>query len=379
MTLPVLVRGVGSHNGGAELLLRASSLWLEAAGFQAVADVRRTDRKLRADWQVGGYFGLERVGSSGSLGFVPRRVAEAAGVVGHAHVSAVLDASGFALGDQWPSHHLENTLKSHRRWRDRGVPIVYLAQAFGPFTDRPSANLTRLLLETVDLVFARDPQSFSSVVELLGRSDRVRLSPDITIPLAVQARSSVARSRAVAIVPNINLVERSSSRDPLAAYAQVLTEIAAGLNNRGYDPFILIHSKHGDPDVAQACRMVAPALPVVVPRDGLEAKRVLASCGAVIAGRYHAIVSALSSGVPAVAHSWSHKYQALLDDFDCSEMMADAFDAKDTLLRVDTAMSDDTLVPRLDAATRRLSQLVHDAWADVDAVLRRADGRSLPI
>ena len=35
----------------------------------------------------------------------------------------------------------------------------------------------------------------------------------------------------------------------------------------------------------------------------------------VVSSRYHALVSAMSQGVPVVATGWSHKYATLLDDF----------------------------------------------------------------
>ena len=53
----------------------------------------------------------------------------------------------------------------------------------------------------------------------------------------------------------------------------------------------------------------------------LEAKALVAGATLAIASRYHACICALSSGVPCLGTSWSHKYEALYVDYDVPELL----------------------------------------------------------
>ena len=59
-------------------------------------------------------------------------------------VSALVDASGFAFGDQWgpgPSRQMGRLFGSYAR---AGKPVVLLPQAFGPFQEPEVAEAARM-------------------------------------------------------------------------------------------------------------------------------------------------------------------------------------------------------------------------------------------
>lgn len=372
MSKAALIRGVGSHNGGAELLLKATADRCRDMHLVPVADVRRTSRDVRKKWSAEGYLSVPRLGKVRSLGWdaVPRRVAARVGLASDRHLAAVLDASGFALGDQWSPHHLPMSIAQHRKWKTRGVPIIYLPQAFGPFEKAENASLTRELLSTADLIYARDRESFEHLVQLLGNDAKIGLCPDITVALsAPNAPSESSRSGRVAIVPNINLTKRANDSDALDRYAHSLVTSYRNALDAGLEPILLVHSSDGDPDVIVKCREILPSVRSVQPADGLQAKALISGCSGVIAGRYHAVVSALSTGVPVIAHSWSHKYQALLDDFDCSEWMADAFDGGASLDQLLTAMADAPALERIRLAGDRQRELIENLWKEIGQIM----------
>ena len=92
-----------------------------------------------------------------------------------------------------------------------------------------------------------------------------------------------------------------------------------------------------------------------------------------ISSRYHGCVSALSQGVPCLATSWSHKYQALFDDFGQRAAV---------LLTPDPAVAIDRLndlLARRSEVERQLKQesavqalKVEAMWNEVLAILGRA-------
>ncbi len=379
----VFVRGVGSHNGGAELLLRAVQERMATENVRIAADVRRVSTSLRHRWDIGGYLSVPKFGRLESLGvhLLPRRLARQLDLYSGRQISGVLDASGFAVGDQWNPDSIQRDAQTFARLRRRGHPIVLLPQAFGPFMNPVVATAARQLFSQVDLICARDKVSFDHVAALRGTDAGMLLSPDITI--ALETHSPAAATLAapnsaprIAIVPNVNLSNRSTDADAPARYAQSLLDTYRRLAIEGYSPFFLIHSAHGDPGVVAAIQAIQPDVEVIVPSDGLEAKRLIGSCAGIIAGRYHAIVSALSQGVPAVAHSWSHKYGALLEDFGVTRGLVDPMDATASVAELQTIASDPAYAEALASAKPKLVGAIDTVWRRVETILTEARSRA---
>jgi polysaccharide pyruvyl transferase WcaK-like protein len=359
----VYVRGVGSHNGGAEILLRASK--------EHIGDRAKVSRALRQRWSIGGYLSVPRFGRFESLGVdvLPKQMAARLQIYSGRHADAVLDASGFAIGDQWSSDSINRDAATFARLRRRNVPIVLLPQAFGPF-EKPEVRLAALaLFKHVDLICARDDESFEFVAQLRGTTQNMMLAPDITIALDAHPHSNAGSERRIAVVPNVNLSVRSLDPNALAKYAASLHTMCELLIAAGYLPFLLVHSSHGDPQVAEAVTRLGGNISVITPRDGLEAKSIIGACSGVIAGRYHAIVSALSQGVPAVAHSWSHKYGALLSDFGVDRGLADPFDPRASVDELLLIMDSDDYGRSIRESKPELVEAVSNVWTAVDQLL----------
>ena len=62
-------------------------------------------------------------------------------------------------------------------------------------------------------------------------------------------------------------------------------------------------------------------LPVIAPKTAQEVKNVIAASQVVFSSRFHGCISALSSGVPCLGSSWSHKYEALYDDYGIPDLL----------------------------------------------------------
>ena len=170
-------------------------------------------------------------------------------------------------------------------------------------------------------------------------------------------------------MPNINLTARSDDADSMKRYSSSLLSMQQILRKEGFDPFFLLHSAHGDPTVVAAVSAMDPSIEVIKPRDGLEAKAIIGRCDGIIAGRYHAIVSALSQGVPAVAHSWSHKYGALLNDFGTTRGLADPMDAEQSTSDLIDLMVDESYRKAIVGAKPALVRSVETVWEKTHALI----------
>jgi colanic acid/amylovoran biosynthesis protein len=49
-----------------------------------------------------------------------------------------------------------------------------------------------------------------------------------------------------------------------------------------------------------------------------EVKALIGNCSMAISSRYHALIAALSQGIPAAAIGWAHKYNELMAELDLS-------------------------------------------------------------
>lgn len=363
----VLVTGVGSHNGGAELMLYSC---VEALGSQAVslaADRRRVSPELLRAWGVGPLLCIPKLGFARGLGleFIPRKLRQRYALL-FRDAFAVLDASGYAYGDPWRAESILRIARIYQSVARRGAKVILLSQAFGPFCKSDVATATRILFHNVHRAYVRDDESFHHLTALLGNDERLQLSPDCSIGSSLPIATNTQSDR-VAIVPNANIHLRSGSSNGFERYVASLTRLAYLLRSQGYEPFILIHSKQSDPEIAKRMSFLRPPLNVEYPQSGPDAKGNLSTCRAVVSGRYHALVSSLDSGIPVVAHSWSHKYMWLFQDFGITPRIADPFDPDSTaeLLR-DAIQDSSTADPHLSEALRAKNRHM---WAEIKQML----------
>jgi len=316
------VRKAGFVNKGAELMLLSVldmvRRELPEAGLVMAPDLATAPYLKRA--RLGLYqkvwFQRWRVQWGFLGGLLPRPLREFFGLVLDREVDAVLDASGFSYSDQVGLSSVLAAAKACRRWRRRGTRIVLLPQAFGPFEDRRVRSSMREILESADLVFARDDVSYGYLAEISGERENLRAAPDFTCLLdgRVPDWFDTAEHR-FCIIPNHRMLEKTTEGEA-AGYAPFLGRCCRRILERGEKPFFLIHEGKRDLDIAAVVNAgLGKGIPVIVEDDPLAIKGAIGKCLGVIGSRYHGLVSSLSQGVPAIAAGWSHKYDMLFRDY----------------------------------------------------------------
>lgn len=291
-------------------------------------------RLLRVKWQPD-WPTLRKAVRSGSLsrvGFVfrdmaaltlaPRRLLEREGIVPGRHIQALLDCSGFAYGDPWPTRRMDERERYYRRLQAQGTVVVLLPQALGPFEDPRVRASSARLFEQCDLIYPRDEHSLG-YVRALGFDEKMTgVAPDIThlVRGVRPADEEVWRGR-VCIIPNARMLDKTRSSTSVG-YLDFMVRAIDAVRIRGLEPCLLVHERN-DIELAERLRARAGIALPIVNEDARVSKGLLGACCAVIGSRYHALLSALSQGVPALATSWSHKYDALFDDYGCGEYILD--------------------------------------------------------
>ena len=118
--------------------------------------------------------------------------------------------------------------------------------------------------------------------------------------------------------------------------------------------------------------MLNKELPVQDISDPLEIKRFIGESHLVIGSRFHALASALSQGVPALATSWSHKYEALFEDYGqehCIVPVDGDIGQVQGLLGNLTGSERTEVVALIREKAQALEQRTRAMWREVDAAL----------
>ncbi|WP_147305794.1 polysaccharide pyruvyl transferase family protein [Subtercola boreus] len=294
---------------------------------------------------------------------------------------AVFDGSGFRYGDQWVNSNLDYTAGKLRDWAARGVPVYMLPQAFGPFEKTAGPSLTAMKASRI--VFPRDAESETYVRDILtGQTPKVHRHPDFTAGLEGRFPTGYEAYRGrVPIIPNYNIYSRADDGDSQERYLSNLTAIVEHLHGKGLQPYGLAHEGRKDVEILEKVKQRVKSqssinLELVGGLSGLELKGLIGTAPLIVSGRYHAIVSALSQGVPAVIHGWSHKYRYVADDFDARELQCDPLAAADESIAViETIIGNTELTGRISAAAQRVKAEMKDMWAEIEADLRPTQNR----
>jgi len=246
------------------------------------------------------------------------RYSHCPGVVSPLEIDAIIDASGFAFSDQWGRHKAQNLFEKVT-YRRRNVPLILMPQAMGPFKLPHVAPMCDLLLRRADLVFVRDRISLEMASELTKGEVDVHCYPDFTISLsAKRPGDEPPLAPYAAVIPNYRMVDKKAVG---MGHLDFLERALKAIKKTGMTPVLLMHEGEEDsrfvPLLAE--RGILPH--VIQHRDPLVLKHYLGGAEFVIGSRFHALVSTLSQGVPAIAAGWSHKYDELLRDFGVSEFL----------------------------------------------------------
>lgn len=217
-----------------------------------------------------------------------------------------------------------------------GRPVVKIAQAVGPFDERPNRLAARVVLSRMAGLLARGRRTEEHLRELGVAFDGV--AADVAFLMEVGdeeqdwAREVAGDDPFVAVVPSQVVLDQA---EPLGLdyVANVVAVVDALAEHR--DVVLLAHSArpgHGAsrlndiPICEEALRRVArPDRCRLAPVDATprQLRALIGRSDLLVASRFHAMISGLATGVPSLVVGWSHKYREVLADFDVPELALD--------------------------------------------------------
>ena len=254
-------------------------------------------------------------------------------------VDGAVDVSGFLFSDQRGMAG-EPLLPVVEMFAHKRKPFVFLPQAWGPFDTPRVRSLTKRVIDASALSFARDDVSRAHI-DGLEATGRVEQAPDIAFLFRASpdGRRLVAEigldpdRPIVAISPNMRVYERTGGEGSNNLYGQALNQIARSFLAQQVQVLLVPHEilppVENRADDRYLCRLIADAIgstdvaAVTVDRSAEDLKAMIGVCELMIGSRFHALIAALSSGVPTVAIGWAHKYPELLGEFGLEEYVLD--------------------------------------------------------
>jgi len=320
------LRGVEFHNKGAELMLHAILERVRQNFPEAVFVMeQRESAPVHKQRELGIYtkMNYRKFGVNAAIWgtMLPAKVRHKLGYMLEKEINIVFDGSGFAFGDFWGAKKAGDRLADHIiRWKAQGKKVIMLPQAFGAFTDLKLRDKMKTVLNHADLVFARDKYSFEYLQGLEGKKSCIGLRPDFTNLIKGKLPRDFDSSKyQVAIIPNNKLLESSVFQNR-SEYVEFLKNVCNLILSKGKTPFFLIHEGVKDLRLAEEVNQTFLLdIPILKEDNPLHVKGIIGTVDAVITSRFHGLVSALAQAVPCLCVGWSHKYLALMEDYDYSE------------------------------------------------------------
>lgn len=324
------LRGVEFVNKGAELMLHAILQYLKEQLPDAEFVMETSHRSPKSKLDSLGIFEKARLKKKGfDLTFLyqlsPKSVLRKKRMVLDQEISAVLDASGFAYGDKWGAKKAaQRSGDPILTWRSQGKKVIFLPQAFGPFSSQSLQEQMKKIVKNSDLVFARDDQSLEYLKALTPENSAISLAPDFTNLVTVNASNlKSSYEDKILIIPNQKMLE-TDSQEINENYISFLATLVSQLKVKGELPLFLIHESNKDAAIAESVNQhLESPIPIVKEDNSLVVKAIIGASKGVVTSRFHGLVSALSQAIPCLSTGWSHKYQELMKDYQYEEGMCD--------------------------------------------------------
>lgn len=322
----VEIVGIGFPNKGAELMLVAVQQQLikkyGKIDFVVLPSTNYQGRSLHALFQKS-WLKFKGVQIGHLFKIIPKKLKLRFGIIDDSDIDIIVDASGFAYGDQWgvtnAVHYMCDNIE---KWKKEGKQVILLPQAFGPFSSKELQQKIAYIIENSDITFARDAISYSHLTKLLPDSNDIFQAPDFTNLVKGRLPEDLSdKELDVCIIPNSKMIIMSDHSIGLN-YIPHMVSIITKFQDSGRKPFLLLHEGQLDLDLAHEInKSLDIPLEILIYDSPVDIKGVIGKSNILVSSRFHGLVSALSQGVPCVATGWSHKYKMLMNDYGVEEYL----------------------------------------------------------
>lgn len=312
------IKGTGSHNKGAEMMLLTivEQLKSETIKFTIAPQLGSCEYPFYS--RLGLYpkvwFRYKGI-QFGKFGkFIPKKLRDLYGMVIDEEIDMILDASGFAYSSQWGDYPTKIMAEESKKWNQMGKKVVLMPQAFGPFENDSIKSYMKEIIENVTLIYARDSDSCNALKSIKD-DDKIKLCPDFTVLFkGIKPDYFDSAKHQVCIVPNQRMKDKTNDSQN---YEEFFANIIKKIQSQNLSPFFLIHGGGEDKKLAEKINdLLDQKIELVDEENPYFIKGIIENSIALIGSRFHSLASGLYSGIPTLGTGWSHKYKHLFQEFD---------------------------------------------------------------
>ncbi|MDA0129862.1 polysaccharide pyruvyl transferase family protein [Vibrio sp. MarTm2] len=382
----VEIKGVQFVNKGAELMLCAILQQLKARNDTIkIALAPHVNSPYLSRISVGAYQKLslrKGVFDLNRLAFtLPKSVRKWFknnwGIVTEADIDVVLDASGFAYGDQWKNMNVDHLYGELIRAKRYNSKYIFMPQAMGPFTVESDRKKLKASLPFASLVFAREKTTHDYIRSLAYGDENLFIAPDFTNLVIGEVPSYFTDgSEKVVIIPNSNMIgDNNPNKMWKDTYLTVLCDAVRVIKSMQLKPVLLNHEGKGDGRLcAQINEQFNNQLEYIEESDPLKVKGIIGNSKAVVCSRFHGCVSALSQSVPCVGTSWSHKYEQLFSEYTADKQLLNAGASYDDIKNALLFSIDNVTSTQYSTQVELYKSQTRDMWSKLNNVLDGVEG-----
>ncbi|WP_298524096.1 polysaccharide pyruvyl transferase family protein [uncultured Christiangramia sp.] len=371
------LRGVEFVNKGAELMFHAIKQQLDAKFPNAILVMEKTARAPRnkhIEFDVYTKLNFQRFkinwGKYGHL--IPKSTRIKNNLILEEEVDIIIDASGFAFGDQWGADYGNRRLANKISvWKENGKKIILLPQAFGPFNKEGMSDMMETILKNAELIFAREEKSLQFLKEL-EFSESVYKFPDFTNLIKGNVPSEFdSQKNQIPIIPNYKMIEKGVSK---TTYLKFLVHCIEYMQSLKLNPFFLIHEGKRDQQIAdEVNKMINDKIDIIDPKDPIKVKGIIGVSQFVISSRYHGLISALSQGIPCITTTWSHKYKLVAQEYEVEKFLVDDLEDFSAISNSIQELADSSkrqiITERLLDKSQKFKIMTKEMWSKVFKVI----------
>lgn len=262
--------------------------------------------------------------------------------------TALVDVAGVAFIDGREKFLPFNALTIFPAWL-LGVPVAKMSQATGPYKGFANRLSARCFLPMCRMVWARGERTHQHLAQAAFARVRFAQADDIAFnheaAYSLTAEDGGGRERLATLIaeagkqPGVrglvgvcpSSVVAAKARSGDGAYEPALVELIEGLAGQGLAVVLFPNATRASAGDAERnndlplMRRIAASVaesgrapvPLVLDFDlnASAIKQVIALMDIVVVSRFHAMVGALSIGVPPAVLGWSHKYEEVMARF----------------------------------------------------------------
>jgi len=299
-------------------------------------------------------------------------------------IDMVLDAGGFRFGDQWANGYTKDLISKWKNFyesiKNKKGKIIFLPQAFGPFEKDLSHHFIKTIYPYIDLLIARENESYEHLTKIFGENEKIKCYPDFTniykpVVNEKDAKKFKSFEAQICIIPNSKMITHVPA-NVAEKYMPFMAVLAKDLRSKGHKVFFLNHEGEGDEKLIQdIIERTGQSFDYLTRLDANQVKYIIGNSKLCITSRFHGLVSALSQNVPAFCTSWSHKYLELLKDYDFEQGLLDLEKSKESIEKVVSLLENSDLYDKIKSKINNKAalqkELTESMWEEVTDVLQR--------